>query len=146
MLYLACDHAGLKLKDKIKKFLTYHQIEFVDLGTNSQTRVDASDYAVKAARRLKADKQGRAILICGSGIMMSMAANRFPHLRAALAWTPEIARQAREHNNANVLVLSGRESVPHQWPTIIQTFLQTKFSKEKRYGRRIKKLSKINHL
>lgn len=141
MIYLGSDHAGYSLKEQIKRFLSSKKIKFQDLGAYNIDSVDASDYAVKVAKKIK--KQDMGILICGSGIMMSMAANRFSGIRAALAWTPAIAKQAREHNDANILVLSGRESCPKNWKNIIDIFLVTKFSGKEKYIRRIKKLDKI---
>lgn len=144
MIYIGSDHAGFKLKEKVKKYLNQSKEKYQDLGTYTEESVDASDYAVKVAKKIRQNKQDRGILICGSGIMMSMAANRIKGIRAALSWTPAIARQAREHNNANVLVLSGRESSPKNWQKIVDVFLKTKFSQKEKYLKRIKKLDKIN--
>jgi ribose 5-phosphate isomerase B len=141
MIYLGSDHAGFLLKEKIKQYFDVKKIKYQDLGTYSADSVDASDYAVKVAKKIKNKNQG--ILICGSGIMMSMAANRIKGIRAALAWTPAIAKQAREHNDANILVLSGRESSPKNWKKIVDAFLKTKFSKKTKYLKRLKKLDKI---
>jgi len=142
MIYLGADHAGYLLKEQIKQFLSKEKIKFQDLGThNNIDSVDASDYAMKVAKKIK--KQDKGILICGSGIMMSMAANRIKGVRAALAWNEKIAQQAREHNDANILVLSGRESSPKNWKKIIHVFLKTKFSKKQKYLKRIKKLDHI---
>ena len=145
MIYLGADHAGFQLKEKIKFFLSQKKIKFEDLGAHNTDSVDASDYAVKVARKVgKAQaRSDRGILICGSGIIMSIAANRIKGVRAALATNVKIAKQAREHNNANILVLSGRESFPKDWKKIIAVFLKTKFLKKEKYLRRIKKLDRI---
>ncbi|MFH0818538.1 MAG: RpiB/LacA/LacB family sugar-phosphate isomerase [Patescibacteria group bacterium] len=143
MLYIASDHAGLNLKEKIKVFLNEQGIKYKDLGTHSTESVDASDYAVNMAKQIKNKPHDKGVLICGSGIMMSIVANRFPWVRAALAWTPAIAKQAREHNNANVLVLSGRESSPKNWKEIIVIFLDTKPLTLAKYKKRLQKLNKI---
>ncbi len=143
MIYLGADHAGYKLKEQIKKYLDSKKIKYQDLGTDSEERVDASDYAVKVAKKVKKNKQNRGILVCGSGVIMSMAANKVKGARAALAWTPKIAIQAREHNQANILALSGRESMPKDWKKIVDVFLTTKKSNKARYLRRIKKLDTI---
>lgn len=143
MIYLGSDHAGFKLKEKVKKYLNRQKIKYQDLGPDNENSVDASDYAVHVAKKIKNNNKNIGILICGSGIMMSMAANRFKGVRAALCWTPAIAKQAREHNNANILVLSGRESTPKNWLEIVKIFLKTKFLKKEKYLRRIKKLDKI---
>lgn len=143
MLYLGADHAGYPLKEQIKTFLTKKQVKFLDLGTNSTESVDASDYAVKVAKQVLTNKNNRGILVCGSGIMMSMAANRFKGVRAALAWHPEIIKQAREHNNVNVLVLSGREQVSPDWKKLVNIFLKTKALRQAKYLQRIKKLDNL---
>lgn len=151
MIYLGSDHAGFQLKEKVKKYLNRQKIKYQDLGPDNENSVDASDYAVKVVNKvgtchgMSVQKQNKniGILICGSGIMMSMAANRYKGIRAALCWTPAIAKQAREHNNANILVLSGRESSPKNWLEIVKIFLKTKFSGKKKYIRRLKKLDKI---
>jgi len=148
MIYIGSDHAGFKLKEKVKKYLDRQKIKYQDLGTYTEESVDASDYAVQVCKKVgnahaRSVQNNIGILICGSGIMMSMAANRIKGIRAALCWTPAIARQAREHNNANILVLSGRESSPKNWQKIVDIFLQTKFSQKQKYSRRIKKLDKI---
>lgn len=143
MIFLGSDHAGYILKEKVKKYLSRQKIKYQDLGTNSEDSVDAYNYAVSVTKKIKNNNKNIGILICGSGIMMSMAANRFKGIRAALCWTPAIARQAREHNNANILVLSGRESSSKNWLKIIKIFLKTKFSGKEKYLRRIKKLDKI---
>lgn len=149
MIYLGSDHAGYSLKEKIKQYLSDKKIKFQDLGTNSLESVDASDYAIKVAKKvgtrhgMSIRQNNQGILICGSGIMMSMAANKIKGIRAALAWTPEIAKQSREHNDANILVLSGRESSPKNWKKIVEIFLKTKFLNQQKYIRRIKKLNAI---
>lgn len=143
MLYLGADHAGYALKEQIKAFLTQKKVNFKDLGTSNTESVDASDYAVKVVKQVKGQTNNRGILVCGSGIMMSMAANRFKGVRAALAWHPAIIKQAREHNNANVLVLSGRERVAKDWQKIVELFLTTKALRKAKYLRRIKKLDNL---
>lgn len=143
MIYLGADHAGFSLKEKVKTYLDQKKIAYQDLGTDSTESVDASDYAVKVARKIKQSKKARGILICGSGIMMSMAANRIKGVRAALIWNATVAQQARKHNDANILVFSGREAMPRDWKKIIDLFFSAKFSKENRYIRRLEKLDKI---
>ncbi|MBU0670743.1 RpiB/LacA/LacB family sugar-phosphate isomerase, partial [Patescibacteria group bacterium] len=115
MIYLGADHAGFKLKEQIKDYLDQRKIKYKDFGTNNEESVDASDFAVKVAKKVRQNKINRGILICGSGIMMSMAANKIKGARAALVWNPKIAKQAREHNDVNILALSGRESKPKDW-------------------------------
>ena len=143
MIYLGADHAGFSLKEKVKAFLEKKNIKYKDLGTYSTKSVDASDYAVEVAKKVKRNKEHKGILICGSSVMMGMAANRIKGVRAAVCWNQKIAKQAREHNNANTLVLSGREFVPKNWKKIIEVFLKTKALTKARYIKRIKKLDKI---
>lgn len=144
MIYLGADHAGYDLKEKIKEYLDEKGIGYKDMGAHGRARVDASDYAVKVSKEVRKDEKNRGILICGSGIMMSMAANKVKGIRAGLCASNKIAKQAREHNDINILALSGREDRPKDWKRIVDTFLGTKALPKARYGRRIKKLNKIN--
>ncbi|MBU0732300.1 RpiB/LacA/LacB family sugar-phosphate isomerase [Patescibacteria group bacterium] len=143
MIYLGADHAGYDLKEQVKKYLDEKKIQFEDMGTYSKESVDASDYAVKVAKEVRKDKKNRGIIICGSGIMMSMAANKIKGARAGLCWSNKIAKQAREHNDINILALSGREDRPKDWKKIIDTFLFAKTLKKARYKKRIIKLNRI---
>lgn len=143
MIYLGADHAGFKLKEEIKQYLDQKKIKYKDMGTDGEESVDASDYAVKVAKKVRQNKKDRGILVCGSGIMMSMAANKIKGARAALCWNTTITKQAREHNNANILAISGRESKPRDWKKMIDVFLKTKFLAKARYVARVKKLDKI---
>ncbi|MFH1781236.1 MAG: RpiB/LacA/LacB family sugar-phosphate isomerase [Patescibacteria group bacterium] len=127
----------------MKDYLDQRKIKYKDFGTNNEESVDASDFAVKVAKKVRQNKINRGILICGSGIMMSMAANKIKGARAALVWNPKIAKQAREHNDVNILALSGRESKPKHWKKIIDVFLKTSALKKERYKKRINKLDKI---
>ena len=104
-ILIASDHRGFALKGKLLAWLTDNNFNSSDLGPDSDTRCDASAYAVKLAETLKNDHFARGILICGSGQAMAMTANRYQHLRAALCLNTTMARLAREHNDANVLVL-----------------------------------------
>jgi ribose 5-phosphate isomerase B len=102
---IASDHRGFALKGKILAWLADNGLKASDLGSDSDTRCDASAYAVKLASALKSNLDARGILICGSGQAMAMTANRYQNLRAALCLNTTMARLAREHNDANVLVL-----------------------------------------
>lgn len=143
MIYLGADHAGYKLKQQITKYLDQKKIKYQDLGTYSEESVDASDYAVKVSKAIKRNKSNKGILVCGSGVIMAIAANRLKGVRAAACWNPTIAKQAREHNDANILTLSGRESKPKNWKKIIDVFLKTKALPKARYKKRINKLERI---
>jgi ribose 5-phosphate isomerase B len=105
---MAADHAGYPLKESLKADLVARGLEVLDLGTDSIDSVDYPDFAAKLAAALKDGKAGRGVLICGTGIGISIAANRYSHVRAALCAEPVAARFARQHNDANVLVLGAR--------------------------------------
>ena len=136
-IYIASDHAGFALKEGILKL---SQESIVDLGTNSSKIVDYPDYAYNLVEYLKSDLDTRGILICGSGIGMAIAANRDKNIRAGLAFNPEIAKQMRLHNKANVLVLPGRFIDVQTALKCVENFLETNFE-EGRHQRRIDKLS-----
>lgn len=108
MLFIASDHAGFNRKEVIKKFLTKKGISFTDLGTDSAQSVDFPVYAKKLCHEVLKDEHNKGILICGSGIGMSICANRFKGIRAGLCTSPKLTALARQHNNINVLVLRGR--------------------------------------
>lgn len=138
-VYIASDHAGLSLKAKIADSLRKQKIEFEDLGPAKAASVDYPDFAQKVARKVLVHKKACGILICGTGIGMAIAANRFAGIRAARCLSSTDARLAREHNNANVLTLGARQlsSAPAQ--QIVQKFLETKFAGG-RHKRRIRKI------
>src|SRR5687767_11934731 len=105
---LAADHAGYEEKEKVKKTLDELGIDYTDLGTDSCDSVDYPDYARKAGEAVARGEYDQGLLVCGSGTGMAIAANKVHGVRAAVAWSPEIARLAREHNDANVLALAAR--------------------------------------
>src|SRR4051794_20474144 len=107
-ILIASDHAGFELKEKLEAALEKLGFDVEDLGTNSAESTDYADYAHPLAKEVSEGHVKRGVLMCGTGLGMSYTANRYPHVRAAVAWTPEIARLAREHNDANVLVLPAR--------------------------------------
>ena len=125
MLFLASDHGGFKRKEEIKKYLNKKGVEFVDLGTNSDESTDFPIYAKKLCGEVLKDEQNKGILICGSGIGMSICANRFKGIRAALCSTPKLATLARQHNNANVLILAGRFGCSCKAKKMVDCFLNT---------------------
>ena len=126
-IYIAADHGGYDMKEALK--LTFaDQVEWMDLGAYDGERTDFPLYAKKVAEALKDAPEGqKAVLICGSGIGVSIAANRFPWLHAALCVTEEMAVLAREHNNANVLVLGGRIIDDATAEKCLNAFLKTAF-------------------
>lgn len=108
MILVGSDHGGLELKEAIKRLLSERGIAFEDCGTDNGNSVDYPDFGIKVARKVSAGEADKGILFCGTGIGMSIVANKFPNVRAALAADPFMARMAKEHNNANILVLGGR--------------------------------------
>jgi len=124
-IYVANDHAGLALKKYI--FEKFPQLSFKDLGTKDEKSVDYPDYAEKVAHSLLAEDDAMGLLICGSGQGMAIKANRYPHIRAALCWTPEVAELSRAHNNANVLCLGGRLLAHNLALQITEKFFSTPF-------------------
>ena len=104
-ILIASDHAGLDLKQKLIEQMPKDTFE--DLGTNSEEKVDYPDYANELARSISSDNNKKGVLICGTGVGMSVAANKFKNIRAGLAYNSEVAKLIREHNDANILVLPG---------------------------------------
>ncbi len=139
---VASDHAGYRLKEYIKEFLKREGYQVLDLGTNSPESVDYPDYAAKLAELVSKSRVDRGILICGTGIGMSIVANKFPGVRAALCWSEETAALSRRHNNANVLCLGGRVLKPEEAVRILKVWLSTEFEGG-RHLRRIEKIRKI---
>ena len=139
---IASDHAGYFLKEKIKDFLTREGHEVIDVGTNSSVAVDYPIYGAKAIKKLLNGEAERAILICGTGIGMSIIANRIPGIRAALCLDPFLAKMARLHNDANVLVMGGRIVADGLAQEIVKVFLNTPFEGG-RHEKRIKLIEEI---
>lgn len=137
---IASDHAGVELKATLKAQLETLGFVPLDLGTDSTASVDYPDYAHALADVIKAGKVTRGILICGSGIGISIAANRHPHIRAALCYTPTSAQLARQHNDANVLVLGARAVTPEIAKECLSLFLSTPFEG----GRHQLRVEKLN--
>ena len=137
---LGSDHAGFSEKEKLKPLLTELGIDYSDLGTTSEESVDYPDYARRVAEEVAAGKVDQGVLVCGSGTGMAITANKVPGVRAAVAWTPEIARLARQHNNANVLALGSRTTPQDEIPRIIRAWFETAFEG----GRHEKRVEKIN--
>ena len=136
-IFIASDHAGFDLK---KQITNYKKVNFIDLGVDSDNRVDYPDYAKKLVSKIKATENSKGILICGSGIGMAIAANRDKKIRAGLAFSAEIAKLMREHNDANVLVLPGKFMNIHDAIKCVRNFLTTNFG-GKRHQNRVNKLS-----
>ena len=126
-IFLSSDHGGFELKEIVKNFLTDNNFEYEDLGCSSLEPVDYPDYAKLLSIKIKDNNNSKGILFCGTGIGISMAANRFPHIRAALCTSVEMASKSRKHNNANVLVLGGRILEDKLALEIVKEFLRTDF-------------------
>jgi ribose 5-phosphate isomerase B len=136
---IAADHAGFELKAVLVDDLRKAGVKVVDLGTNSTESVDYPDFADAVAKALKAGKAARGVLVCGTGIGISIAANRHKGVRAALCRDATDARLAREHNDANVLVLGGRTTGVEVARDCLKSFLSTPFSGG-RHARRVEKM------
>ena len=136
-IFIASDHAGFNLK---KQILNSIKTNLVDLGVGSQESVDYPDYAKKLISKINSNENSKGILICGSGVGMSIAANRDKNIRAGLAFKSEIAKLMREHNDANVLILPGRFMNIHDAIKCVRNFLTTNFV-AKRHQNRVNKLS-----
>lgn len=140
MIILACDHAGYVLKEELKAFFNKENITTIDVGTYSKETVDYPDFAKVGNAKVIESPNNIGIYICGTGLGMSMAANRNPKIRAALCSTCKFAEMARRHNDANVLILPGRHISKLKAISVVKTFLTTKFEGG-RHARRIKKLN-----
>ena len=136
---IGADHAGFPLKERLKAELARLGYEPLDVGAHSADSVDYPDFAHEVAARVKRGEAARGVLLCGTGLGMSYAANRHNGVRAAVAWTPEIARLAREHNDANVLVLPARFVSEDEGVRILRTWLDTRFEGG-RHARRVAKI------
>src|SRR5262245_4269790 len=124
---IASDHAGYPEKEQLKPVLDELGIQYEDLGTTSTESVDYPDYARKVGEEVAQGKVDLGLLVCGSGTGMAIAANKVPGVRAAVAWTPEIARLAREHNDANVLALGARVTSFEDLTNIVRSWFAAKF-------------------
>jgi len=140
-ILIASDHAGFELKEALEAELKSLGYEVDDLGPASETSTDYADYAHPLAARVSSGEAERGVLLCGTGLGMSYTANRYPHVRAAVAWNPEIAALAREHNDANVLVLPARFVGTEEGKAILKAWLDTPFAGG-RHARRIAKIER----
>ncbi|MHC8509518.1 MAG: ribose 5-phosphate isomerase B [Rhodospirillales bacterium] len=138
---IACDHAGLPLKQELQKVLEAEGRTVIDLGVNAADSVDYPDYAEALAKALKDGRAERGVLVCGSGIGMSIAANRHPHIRAALAHDALSAEMTRRHNDANVICFGARMTGADVAKHALKIFLNTEFEGG-RHARRVEKLSR----
>jgi len=141
--YIGADHAGFKTKEALKKHLEKKRIETIDVGTFDGNSVDYPDFAVKVAQRVAADKGSFGLLVCGTGIGMSIAANKIHGIRAANPFDEYTAKVSREHNDANIICLGGRTYTTARAKKILDAFLKAKGATEQRHLKRIKKIGKM---
>ena len=138
-IFISSDHAGFKLKEIIKNYLTNKKIKFMDLGPFDDSRVDYPDYAHKVARKVKVNKSNVGILVCGSGTGMNIAANKHKNVRAAQCFNLKSTKLSRLHNDANIITLGSRLISKKNALKFVSIFLNTKFDG----GRHLKRVNKI---
>lgn len=139
MIYIGADHQGFELKEKIKKWFTEKKVQFEDCGALVYNKDDDyPDFAKSVCFKTLQNQNNIGILICATGIGMSIAANKYKNIQAALCCSEQEAKQAREHNNANILCLNKNSD----YKDIIREFVKNKFTEKEKHIRRIKK---INH-
>ena len=139
---IGCRRYGVELKDFLVGYLRAQGAEVCDVGTQGRDSVDYPDYGREVSQRVSDGQAERGVLICTSGIGMSIVANKFPGVRAALVADIEGARSSREHNDANILVLSGAKTDPQLAQAIVNTWLTTEFAGG-RHQRRVDKISQV---
>ncbi|GAG84082.1 unnamed protein product [marine sediment metagenome] len=137
---LGSDHGGYQLKENLKEYLKELNAEYVDFGCENKKSVDYPDIGFKVAIEVKSGKYDSGILICGTGIGMSVTANKVRGIRAALCYNEFTARCAREHNDANILVLGGRVIGSGLAKEIVKVWLNAKFSQEEKHINRLNKI------
>ena len=141
-IVLGADHAGFKVKEYLKRLLAEKGYQTEDVGTYDQESVDYPDFAERVGRKVSGKKTRQGVLSCGTGVGASIAANKVPGIRAALAYSPRVARLSREHDDANVLVLEGRPFRKERARKILNAWLKAAFSGG-RHLRRVRKISAI---
>jgi len=144
MIALACDHGGFELMKDVKKYLETNGYEYKDFGTFSSESCDYPVIAIPAAGDVANGVCDKGIFICGTGIGISIAANKIPGIRAAICTSCEMAELTRSHNDANILALGGRITETGLALKIVDTFLSTDFSGEEKHCRRIAMLTQLD--
>lgn len=140
-IVIGSDHGGYDLKEQIKSYLSDQNIAFDDLGTHTKDSVDYPDFGKKVGHAVITGVYDFGIILCGTGIGISIAANKVKGIRAALVYDETTARLAREHNNANIIALGGRTTTREKAISIIDTFMNSTF--EQRHQTRIDKIKNI---
>ncbi len=143
-IIIGSDHAGFKMKEKIKEELK-SEYDFIDMGTDNESSTDYPIYGSKVAKQVSITPEGTGIVICGSGVGVSITANKINGIRCALAYNKKTAELSRLHNNANILAIAGREETVDNPIEIVKTFLETEFSNEERHVKRIKLIEKLEN-
>lgn len=141
-IIIGSDHAGFPLKEKLKRVLAERGLQVVDAGTHSSDPVDYPDVAAQVAGQVSSGALERGVLVCGSGVGMSIVANRFPGVRGALCLDEDTARLSRMHNDSNVLILAGRKTDMETAKRIVTVWLDTAFEGG-RHSRRLDKIIEI---
>jgi ribose 5-phosphate isomerase B len=144
-IIIGCDHAAFEMKEKIKTFLISLGVEVEDAGTNGEESVDYPVYGAKVASAVSEGRHRRGILLCGTGLGMSMVANRFPGVRAALCGDLFAAIMSRRHNDANILVLGARVTGDVLALEIVKTWLETAFDGD-RHQRRLNQFNRLEDM
>ena len=139
---IASDHAGYEEKERLKPLLNELGVQYEDLGTVSEESVDYPDYARRVGEEVAQGSVDQGLLVCGSGTGMAIAANKVPGVRAAVAWSEETARLARQHNDANVLAIGARTTPPELIPGIVRAWFETDFAGG-RHAERVEKIRQI---
>lgn len=140
---IAGDHAGFSMKNEVAKFLEGQGVRAIDCGTHSPDSCDFPDFAEAVAKKLLAGEIDRGILVCGSGVGVSVAANKFPGIRASLCHDTYSARQGVEHDDMNVLCIGARVIGPELAFEIIRAFLGARYAPQDRHARRLEKIRVI---
>jgi len=140
---IGADHAGLRLKERLKKYLSRRRIPYEDVGTHSSESADYPDYATKVAQKVVTGRDAKGLLICGTGTGMVIAANKMRGIRAVAAYDAYSARMSRHDNDANVLCLRGRFFPYEKAKKILAVWLKTSFSGKTRHKRRLRKIKEL---
>ena len=140
---IAADHAGFSLKEALREKLSAGGHELIDLGAFSSESTDYPDYAVAVAEQVASGDVARGILVCSTGVGMSIAANKVAGVRAALAANAEVVQLTREHNDANVIALGARFVSQDEAERLVDIFLATQFDGGARHSRRLEKIAEI---
>ena len=138
-IFISSDHAGFKLKESIKMYLSKKRLSFQDLGPSNDDKVDYPDYAHKVAKKVKTSKNNVGILVCGSGTGMNITANKHKNIRAAQCFNLKSTKLSRLHNDANIITLGARVLSKNNALKFISVFLNTKFEGG-RHSKRVRKI------